>query len=412
MHVAVIGAGIVGVQVAHELLDDGHSVTFVDPDGIAERTSRGNAGFIAHTDIMPLASPKVWRHLPGWLLDPLGPLTIRPSYAHRILPWMLRFVAASAPSRIEASIAALTQLNGLSLPAWERRLKKLGLTDRHLRRSGYLYVWASRPDFEASKSTLKRQQALGIPVEILDSNAAVRKLEPAYGPAIVGGAHYPTGARVDEPASVAKSLGAEALKRGATMRQTAVETIRPVQGGVAIGLKDGGTLEADMAVIAAGAWSKPLAAQLGDRIPLDTERGYNLTLPKGSLGLTRPVIHEGLGFATSVFDDTDRIGGAVEFAGLDAPPNYKRVDAIIARAKRVLPDAKFDDGTRWMGFRPSLPDSMPVIGRSSASDRIVYAFGHGHHGLTESAATAEIVGAMVSQKASPIDAEPFRAQRF
>lgn len=412
MHVAIIGAGIIGIQSAHALIDDGHAVTLVDPDGLAERTSRGNAGMIAHTDIQPLASPKVWRNIPGWLLDPVGPLSIRPSYALAILPWMMRFVAASRPSQIEASTGAITALNGLTLSAWERRLQGLGITDGHLRRLGYLYIWNDAADFRASRPWLERQQRLGRAVEILEDNAAVRKLEPAFGPAVAGGAHYPTGCSVDNPASVSKALGKLALERGAKLVQRPVDRIEAVQGGVELGLAGGEVLRAEMAVIAAGAWSKPLARQLGDAVPLDTERGYNLTLPKGSLGLSRPVIHSNLGIATSVFDDSDRMGGAVEFAGLKAAPNYARVDAMMVRLKRVLPDAKLDGGTRWMGFRPSMPDSLPVIGRSRISDRIVYAFGHSHHGLTQSAATGELVASLISQKPSPIDLTPYSAQRF
>lgn len=412
MDVMIIGAGIIGIQAAHALIDDGHRVSLVDPDGLAERTSRGNAGMIAHTDIQPLASPKVWRNIPGWLLDPVGPLTIRPSYALKILPWMVRFVAASRPSQIERSVQAIAALNGMALGAWERRLDKLGITERHLRRKGYLYVWYDEAGFRAARQWLERQRAMGRPVEILEDNAAVRRLEPAFGPAVVGGAHYPTGCSVDEPASVAKSLGKLALERGAKLVQAPVIDIEPVQGGVAITMEGGAVARCDMAVVAAGAWSKPLALRLGDKVPLDTERGYNLTLPKGSLGLTRPVIHEGLAIATSVFDDSDRVGGAVEFAGVDGEPNYKRIDAIIARAKRGLPDARFEGGERWMGCRPSMPDSLPVIGRSRASDRIVYAFGHSHHGLTQSAATAELVAALVGQKPSPIDLTPYSAQRF
>lgn len=412
MHVAIIGAGIVGIQSAHQLIDDGHTVSLIDPSGIAEMTSRGNAGYIAHTDILPLASPKVWRNIPGWLVDPLGPLTIRPSYALAILPWMLRFVAASAPSRLESSTEALIALNGLSLTAWERRLDRLGIMDRHMRRKGYLYMFASTGAFEAAKGWIARQQKLGIPVELVPDSAALRRLEPAFGPAAAAGALYPTGCTVDDPASVCKALGELVLKRGGKLIEDAVKTIRPVEGGVEMGLKTGQSLRTDAAVISAGAWSKPLCAQLGDRIPLDTERGYNVTLPKGALGLSRPVVFEGQGIVSTPLDIGDRIGGAVEFAGLEAPPNYARVDAILKRARRFLPEAKLEGGTRWMGFRPSLPDSLPVISRSSATDRVVYAFGHAHHGLTESAATGEIVGALIGQHRSPIDTLPFSAQRF
>ena len=412
MQIVIIGAGIVGIQAAHALMDDGHMVTLIDPDGLAQRTSKGHAGYIAHTDILPLASPKAWRHLPRWLLDPLGPLSIRPAYALRILPWMLRFLAASTPARIEAGTAALIALNGMALPAWERRLGKLGLTEKHLRHKGFLNVFSSAADFAASASVFARQRQAGITVELLPGSAELRKLEPALSSRAVAAAFYPAGVSVDDTAGIARSVGEAALARGARLVRSEVTSIAPVDGGVAVTLGTGEALAGGLAIISAGVWSKTLAGQLGDAIPLDTERGYNLTLPKGALGLTRPVIFEGLGFVSTPLDSADRIGGAVEFAGLAAAPNYARIDAMLARARPLLPDAKFDGGTRWMGLRPSLPDSLPVISRSRASECILYAFGHGHYGLTQSAATGELIAQLAAQRPTSIDLKPFSGQRF
>jgi D-amino-acid dehydrogenase len=175
---------------------------------------------------------------------------------------------------------------------------------------------------------------------------------------------------------------------------------------------DGTSAQPDLVIVAAGAWSKPLAAAMGDKVPLDTERGYNITFPSGRLGLTCPVVFEGEGFVATPLDTGDRVGGAVEFAGLSAPPNMARVDAILTRLKRFLPELDASGGERWMGFRPSLPDSLPVIGRSAATPRVLYAFGHGHYGLTQAAATAELVAAMAAGEAAPIDPAPFRPDRF
>jgi D-amino-acid dehydrogenase len=176
MHIAIVGAGIIGIQAAHALLDDGHAVTLIDPDGLGQRTSRGNAGGIVHTDILPLASERVWRHIPRWLFDPLGPFAIRPSYLPAILPWLIRFVRASTPAQIERSTQALIGLNGGSLVAWERRLRKLGLDNAHLRRPGYACVFSSKRQFEAALPTLRRQEKLGHHLELLPDHAAVKKL--------------------------------------------------------------------------------------------------------------------------------------------------------------------------------------------------------------------------------------------
>jgi D-amino-acid dehydrogenase len=165
-------------------------------------------------------------------------------------------------------------------------------------------------------------------------------------------------------------------------------------------------------VIAAGAWSKTLTTLLGDRIPLETERGYNTTLPPGAFDLRRQLTFPGHGFVISPLETGIRIGGAVELGGLKLPPNYARADAMLQKARQFLPGLRTDGGTQWMGFRPSLPDSLPVIGASAASPDIVYAFGHGHLGLTQSAATGRLVQQMLDRQPPTIDLAPFRPQRF
>src|SRR5262249_2199993 len=157
---------------------------------LGQRTSRGNAGGIVHTDILPLASAKVWRNIPRWLVDPLGPFAIRPTYVSSILPWLIRFVRASTPAQIERSTVALIALNGGSIGAWERRLQKLDLVQKHLRPLGYACVFSSKAQLEAAMPTLKRQQQLGYELEVLRDHAAVERLEPALGPAAVAAVNY------------------------------------------------------------------------------------------------------------------------------------------------------------------------------------------------------------------------------
>lgn len=410
MRIGIIGAGIVGVSVAHALLDDGHIVDLIDREGIAAGTSQGNAGWIAHVDILPLASPKVWRNLPRWALDPLGPLSIRPAYLPKLIPWLARFVSASRPSRIEGSVQAIAALNGRSLPAWERRLERLHL-GHWLRPRGLLSVWSDESAYRAAFPLIERQRALGIPVDLLTA-AQLSALEPALGPRAVGGALYTTGCHVADPRGFTQALGEAALGRGAQLRRMGATAIQPQGAEVAIRTSLDSLAVYDRIVVAVGAWSKPLASSLGDTVPLDTERGYNVTLPAGRLGLGRPVMFEGQGFVTTPLDIGDRVGGSVEFGGLDAAPNFKRVDAILARLARMLPDADLTGGTRWMGFRPSTPDLLPVIGQATRDVRVIYAFGHAHHGLTQAAATAEIVADLIADRAPTFDIAPYSPKRF
>lgn len=410
MRIVIVGAGLVGLAAAHALLDEGHTVEIVDREGFAAGASRGNAGWFAHTDILPLASPKAWANVPRWLADPLGPLTIRPSYLPAIAPWMLRFVTASRPSVIEAGIQAIAALQLAAMPAWERRLDSLSL-GHHVRRTGVLAVWRNPSTTESVRKTVERQQAMGIDIDLLDADA-VRRLEPAFGPVVAGGTYAPAAGHVSDPRLLTEDLGRTALERGAVLTIGAAAGIEREAGRPVLVLEGKRLLSADRIVIAAGAWSKPLAASVGTRVPLDTERGYNVTLPKGRLGLTRPVAFEGEGFVTTPLDTGDRLGGAVEFAGLKAAPNYARVDSIIARLKRFLPDVDTSGGERWMGFRPSIPDSLPVIGPSRTVADVMLAFGHGHYGLTQAAITAEIVAALLAGRRPPVDPSPTSPARF
>jgi D-amino-acid dehydrogenase len=217
---------------------------------------------------------------------------------------------------------------------------------------------------------------------------------------------------VDDPYLFASALGTIVQARGGTVLKAEVRSVQPANGGVAIALSDGSTLQAKQAVIAGGAWSKALTAPLGDAVPLETERGYNTTLPPGAFDLRRQVIFGGHGFVVTPLSTGLRVGGAVELGGLKIPPNFKRSEAMLKKAKAFLPELRTEGGRQWMGFRPSLPDSLPVISPSSASPDIVYAFGHGHLGLTQAAATGRLVSELIQKARPAIDLTPFAATRF
>ncbi|PVE25117.1 amino acid oxidase [Microvirga sp. KLBC 81] len=411
MRIAIVGAGIVGLAATHALLDKGHQVTLVDPGNNQQRPTDGNAGWIAHMDVMPLASPKAWRNLPRWMMDPLGPLTIRPAYLPALTPWLLRFVLASSPARIKSSIAAIRAINAEALPAWKALLSSLSL-DGHLREKGILSVWRDRNHFLRAEDIITRQKNFGIPLEILKPQD-LKEIEPALH-GVEAAVLYPDGCHVFDPALLAADLLRLALERGAVLVSAKALAVEPANDAVHIrtdgAVKD---ITADRVLISSGVWSRALAKQLGDNIPLDTERGYNATYAKGAFGLNRPVMFEGEGFVASTLDTGDRVGGAVEFAGTQAPPNHERTSAMITRLKRFLPHLDENQpAKRWMGFRPSIPDSLPVIGQASRDKRVVYAFGHGHYGLTQAAITSRLVTELLEEKPTSLDVTPFSAQRF
>lgn len=408
--VVIVGAGIVGLASAARLIAEGHAVTLVDRGEPGAATSRGNAAGIAWTDVAPLASPGIWRKAPGWLLDPLGPLSLRPSHAPAFLPWLLRFLAASRPSAWRRSIGAIAALNALALPAWERLWTETG-TGHRVRREGCLDVFDKPAEVARARSGWQLQREHGIEVVEL-SAATLRDMEPDLGPAVAGGAFVPGWCHVDDPFALARDLADHLRQRGARFVSGGVVALAPRADGVTVHLEGGEAIETGKAVVACGAWSRPLARALGEDVPLDTERGYNITVPDPGVTFRRFIMLAGYGFVLSPLAPGLRIGGAVEFAGLKAEPNWARVDALVARARKVVPGLKADAGTRWMGFRPSLPDSLPVISPSGASPHVIHAFGHAHHGLTQAAATGEIVADLVAGRRPSLDLTPYSIRWF
>lgn len=413
MHVLIIGAGITGTACAHALLDEGHTITLIDPDGSAARArgtpSAGNAGWIATADILPLAHPKIVLEAPRMLLDPLGPLSIRAGYLLPLLPWLARFLWASRPSAVEASTRALIDLQTRALPAWLARSRTLGL-EKHIHRRGGLYMLDTQASVEKARAEARRQREVGITIDVISPDEA-RQMEPAIRDVFAGALFHADSAHISDPLWLTTALFEAAMARGATSVTATVRALA-ADGKPAV-LTDGGAIEADAIVLAAGIWSRTLAAGLGDKTPLDTERGYNVSF-KGVTGLTsRPVAFKDHGFIINALDSGIRIGGAVEFGGLKAKPNHARTKALYDTCNRFISGLPaYESGEVWMGFRPSLPDSLPVIGPSRASPRIIYAFGHGHLGMTQSQVTAALVADMISGRKTSFDAAPFSAQRF
>ena len=404
--VTVIGAGVVGLSIAIALRMRGLDVTILDREGPAAGASAGNAGAFAFTDILPLASPGILRKAPKWLLDPLGPLSIPPSYALRIAPWMYRFWRACAASRVAHFTTAQTALMDLSRSELEPFLTATG-TLPMLRKDGNLQVYESEAEFRLSLPGWEARHHHGIAFRHMDAEE-MAALQPGLAPRFVKGTFTPGWYSIDDPKIYTLALADHFQRIGGVIERRAVTALRPVESGVEID----GQPAVGQVVLAAGAFSHRIARSLGERIPLETERGYNTTLPPGALDLRTQITFGGHGFVVSNLSTGIRVGGAVELGGLDLPPNFKRSEAMLAKAKSFLPALKTGGGTQWMGFRPSLPDSLPVISRARATPRVIYAFGHGHLGLTQSPGTARIVADLVTGRDPAIDLAPFSSQRF
>ena len=409
--VIVVGAGIVGLSAAFLLQRRGYAVLLLDRKGPAAEASQGNAGAFAFSEIIPLATPGIIARSPGWLLDPLGPLAIPPRYAFRLVPWMIRFWRASRPRRVERSIRAQAALMEHCKRALLPFLKHSATGDM-LRRDGNLQVYESPAEFEAARPYWEARRQYGIPFEHLQGPHAIADLQPGLDGRFVFGTFAPEWYSIADPHEYALTIADIFRHRQGRLEIAEAVTLSPNAENVTVRCRDGRAYSSRHVVICAGAWSHRLAATVGDRIPLETERGYNTTLPSAGIDLRTQVTFGGHGFVMSRINDSVRIGGAVELGGLHLPPNYRRADALLTKAKTFMPALNTAEGTRWMGFRPSLPDSLPVIGPSPAAPRIIYAFGHGHLGLTQSAGTAELVCELVAGETPSIDLAPFRANRF
>ncbi len=408
--VVVVGAGIIGVSAAAHLCERGHDVVLVDREGVASATSQGNAGCVALSHVAPLASPGMLRRVPGWLLDPLGPLTVAPAYAPRMAPWLIRFCRAASPAAMRTSSRALAAINTLARQESPALMQRCG-TAEMMRTGPMMEVYDNAAAHTAAKIWDDLRRTAGAEFEHLHGADAIAAHQPGLSSRFVAATIVHNDLSVSDPRAVTKTIGAYAINRGVTLALADVTSVTPTERGARV-VTSAGTIDAGHVVIAAGAWARPLARDLGDRIPLETERGYNTTLPVTAANLNFHLSFAGHGVMVSTLDIGVRVGGAVEPAGLDRPPNYRRADAMLAKAKQFIPALDTTGGTQWMGHRPSLPDSLPVIGPSRATPRVVYAFGHGHLGLTQSAATARIVADMVDGKSPPLDATPFRAGRF
>lgn len=408
---AVIGAGIVGIATALSLQRDGWSVTLIDPAPPAEAgASFGNAGLIASHVVQPIALQSILPKIPGMLMDELAPLAIRWRYLPMITPWLIRLIRATRPAEVERIAAALAGELRHAQAAYGPLLKDAD-AQAFMRTDGILVVYPDEASLAANEPTFDLQRRNGVAFSVIGHNE-VHNLVPDLASRYRFGVHYPDSGHVTDPFGLAKTLFA-AFARGGGVLKSARATAFRTRGDRVIGVETSAGLEpSDLVVVAAGAWSKPLAARLGSRVPLDTERGYHVMLAEPGISVPMGMMVGDVRFAITPMTAGIRLAGTIEFAGLKAAPNPKRFDALLANARRVFPDLKAEKQTRWMGHRPSLPDSMPVIGPSPRYPNALFGFGHGHLGLTSAAITGRTLADLAAGRTPLFNVAPFAATRF
>ncbi|MEI4485778.1 FAD-dependent oxidoreductase [Frigidibacter sp. MR17.14] len=408
--IAVIGGGVIGLATALRLRLDGHAVLLIEPNAPGSGSSAGNPGGISVSSTLPAAAPGVLAKVPGWILDPDGPLTIRPGQLPRMAGWLARFLRAATPERYAAGIAALSALTREAVPAWTALLEEIG-QGAMIRPSGTLIVYRSAEAHAAETASWERRARLGLSLRDVTADE-IRAAVPALAPRYDRGRMILDNAQLSDPLEVCRALATAFTARGGEIRTARVRALTPGAAAVRLDLDDG-ALEVAQVVIAAGARSAPLARMAGDRVPLQSERGYSLTYADSGIALTRPVFSPSEKIMAAPVAGGLRFAGTAEFAGLDAAPNWRRAASLERLGRQMFPGLPEGiEPARWTGDRPSTPDGLPAIGRSARSDRVLHAFGHGHIGMTTAAVTAQAVAALVRGRVPPLDLSPYAPDRF
>lgn len=404
--IAILGAGVVGLSIAHRLLAEGREVTLVDPGDPGMGCSHGNAGTIADYAVMPVGTPDVLKNLPSLLFDRNSPLAIRKAALPSLAPWLLRFARQSLPGPTRRNAAAIAALVADACPRWTDLAADIGGTDI-LQHRGCLYVYETDKARDAAKADMAGRRAMGISVDLIDG-AALSAMEPGL-PGMAGAAFFPKAVFLNDPGAMMRLLAAHVARNAEILKHRA-ERIERLPDGVRI-TGPGLDLHARRVVIAAGAHSRALAASAGDAVPLDTERGYHLEWDMAAARLTRPACPTSRGFYLCPMAGRLRAAGTVELGGLTAPPSPHRISRLLQGAQAIFPDLAAPS-REWMGFRPSMPDSVPVIGPSPKGPEVIHAYGHGHIGLTLAPVTAAMVAEVIMGRRPPAAMDACLPGRF
>jgi D-amino-acid dehydrogenase len=407
----VVGAGVVGLCCAWELHKRGFSVTVIDPEPPGSGCSSGNAGALSPGSVVPLALPgAAWSGL-KMLFDRDGALTVKPGYALAAAPWLWRFVGASRPERVEAIAGALAALNGHALEQHKQLAAEVGAPELIVE-NGQLYVYRDEAQLAKDAFAWDLRERHGVRIERLDE-AAMRALEPGVGPDYRRAVFLPQAGHCADPHRHAEAI-AEALTRaGATfVRGRVTELV--VEDGRATGVRTAErVVAAAHVVLSAGAWSAQLLRGAGYRVPLESQRGYHVEFEAPGVSISRPVVPADRKVFVTPMAGRLRVAGSVEFAGLSPEPTKRRGDLLLADLRAVFPHADLSrPSPYWMGHRPCLPDSLPVVGRAPRHPGLWLAFGHGHLGLTGSAPTGRIIGRLVAGEPPNLDLSPYSVERF
>jgi len=410
-HCIVIGAGIVGASCAWHLQSRGARVTVIDSIQPGQATSFGNAGCISPSSIYPFSYPGAIKQVPGWLLDPLGPMRIRWPDLPALLPWFWRFWREGNEQRLQEVCAAQYELMKSATADYDAILK--ATRSESLRHSkGLILLYSDQAEFEADRWHYDIKDQFKLPWSKL-SHAELHDLEPdiKLAPEGIAAMDY-SWQHLLSPADVTRNIAEAAFANGAQWLNDRVSQVNSDSRGAVIRTEGGKTINADYLVLATGVWTNTLLRQLGHRVPMTAKRGYHSMLAQPNVNLSHPVMQIKEYIVMTPMRDGLRVAGTAEFAHIDAAPDYRRAKALLQHAQRFLPGLKGESVTEWMGQRPMLPDSIPVLGKLPGYDRVLCAFGHGHYGITQGPTSGRIISDLVFGQQPHLDLRPFSITRF
>jgi len=412
----VIGAGIVGISCAIALQRDGHQVVIIDKTGPAAGASFGNAGAIVNGSCIPTATPGIAISALKMLLT-RGPLSMDVASVPHLLPWLVRFVIQSSQRNYQHNATALVSLTKQASQSWKTLLDSHKFNDNEclnlFKDVGWLRLFETSATFNANLAARNLMQQCGTDFSILDADD-IYQLEPNLNRIFKHGFFQSDCHFVSNPDKMCQLLSAHFIENGGQFQVVDVSEISVANGTVAgnqpVIKTTTGDIYPKKIVLCAGAWSAKIAAGLNYKVPLMAERGYHLMLPE-THQISRPIVNADHSIVLSPMQSGLRMTSQVELARVDTAPDYRKIRSLLPQVKRMLPSVDLTEQSVWMGARPSLPDSLPIISQSTHPD-IFYGFGHQHLGMTLGPLTGQLIADLIAKRPSAVDLSAFRADRF
>jgi D-hydroxyproline dehydrogenase len=407
--VGVIGAGIQGICISLNLIKKGFKVTILDKEDPGKvSASYGNAGHFSPYASVPINRPDILSDVPSMLLNSNGPLALKWNYVPKMIPWFWKFIKNCSTKNMMHTAKYMHQILDLALPAYDELFEEIDVSGL-VESKGILYFWTNK-DLKSRELEIKIRNELGVKQQLLTPHE-IHDLEPNIKKIYHGGALYSNAKHATNPKKILLKLFDLFIKKGGKFEKQNVQSISFTSDNKPRIQTNFKSYYFDKAVIACGAFSKKFTDQLDETIPLDTERGYHVHFKGYDHLLSRPVIFLNRGFGITPMEQGLRVVGTVEFGGLKNPPSKKRILNLVNNAKYLFPELK-EHEDEWLGFRPTLPDFLPVLGASKNYKNLFYSFGHHHLGWTLGAISGKIISGIIAGENTNLDLTAYNPQRF